>query len=288
MAGKKKYEQFMSSYRVQHRTFEKKWFRNAIELIRKHNILHQNSKVVDYGCGALEFLELLQSNFKINHAYGGDIIVIEPIKELGDSLGINLFEFDGEDINSTRKEFETFFDFSSCLETLEHVFDVDSFMQIIYKNTKDKGYFILSVPNIIWLKYYLHALKGGIPYKEGHHVRFFNLARIKQYIIQNGFSIIDQNHVAGSRFRNFFYKRKKNDKSLLKNISMKQIVFLTQKDKNFFPIGVAESHHNKERFLEINGEQKKYMLNKIKNELLKTNCISKRTYNYLKRLLVKK
>ena len=206
----------MNKYRVENRIFNKPWFTNSLDLFKTHSIMKSGTIFADYGCGALEFLEIIRNKYKDVELWGGNI-EIKSMESIANDLNVTLFEFNGDDLYSTGKEFEGKFDVCSCLESLEHVVDADAYIQLMNRNLKPNGFLVLSVPDTAFLLCYLHYLKEGIPWKEGHHFRFFHMARIKQYIILNVFKIVAENHISPRKLRLFakIFQKLENDRHLL-------------------------------------------------------------------------
>jgi len=59
------------------------------------------------------------------------------------------------------KKYENSFDVVFCLVAIEHIFDVDSALQIVYRLLKKDGCLIISTPNIVQFTWWKHHVKGG-------------------------------------------------------------------------------------------------------------------------------
>jgi SAM-dependent methyltransferase len=280
------YERMMYEARIARADFTKSWYINSIQLLEKNNIIPK--VFCDFGCSAGEFIQLMKKNYPNLVAFGADVIE-EPLNHLK-ALGIRGFVIDGNSVKSLPSEYRDKFDLVSCLASVEHVTDADSYIQILNYALKPSGYCLLSIPNIVYGKYWWHAVRGGIPWKEGHHYRFWNLARLKQYTVLNGFRIVDCNHIWGDQIwrrisrvlKLIGFQKKRMDNSLTNNLGIIEFVFLLEKDIKFTPIGVAENLHSNLLIPEIN---KKHMKDRIYKELFERSCISKMTLDKLFRVI---
>ncbi len=278
----KNYERTMFQARISNRVFNKKWFKRSLALMGKYQVYPKT--FCDFGCSAGEFIEIVKKKFPTADVFGADVLE-EPIKHL-ESKGFDGFVFDGNIKASLPKKYEGKFDVVSCLASIEHVMDVDSYIQILYHSLQSSGLALLSSPNIVYGQYWWHAVKGGIPWKEGHHYRFWNLARIKQHIVLNGFKIVDENHIIGHR--NWLrlskllvligLQKNRGDNALARNIAIQELVFLLRKDDKFTPIGVAEYHH---AGVDVPSENREYMKSVISRELVDNKCIGHATFKLL-------
>ena len=279
---KKTYEEKLADCRIHNNLLaEREWFLRAIKLIAEIKQL-EGKRIADFGCSGCQFLTLL-SNQITGEFWGGDIATNAVTHAT--KLGFKGFYFNADDLTSLPEELIGYFDIVTCLESIEHVNDVDSYFQLLRKSLKPSGFAVITVPNIIFIKFWLHALKGGIPWKEGHHFRFFNRARIQQYIILNGFKVIRENHqipVKALPLKPLAYINKNNFNSLFNNLPIVDFGFLLQRDENFIPIGNSEHFHGD---IEVPIKYVDYMKKSIQKNLVGKNCIGRQTKEYLFRLI---
>ncbi len=82
-------------------------------------------------------------------------------------------------------------------DVLEHIIDPGRLLRCLLPKLSDGGYFIVSLPNVAFLKYRLLHLLGRWNYTETGimdrtHLRFFTLSSMKELFVENGLEIIDQ------------------------------------------------------------------------------------------------
>jgi SAM-dependent methyltransferase len=87
-------------------------------------------------------------------------------------------------------------------EILEHIYHSKKFLKEIRRVLKDNGYLIISVPNIVSLKYRIaflfgkipsHAARGDTFYEDNRywgHIRDYNFKELEQLLVSTGFKII--------------------------------------------------------------------------------------------------
>ena len=169
--------------------YNKPWFIAAVKAIRETRM--ENFALLDMGCGNGEFSEIARRKFNAeitcldyseNH--------LRRINQLGfQSIKCN---FDNsEDIDRVSHEFEKKFDLIVSLEVIEHVFDVDAFIAAAHALLKENGLLIISTPNMDYISHRIYSMfRGNIPVGEGHHIRFFNVRRLEQVLVLDGFEVL--------------------------------------------------------------------------------------------------
>jgi 2-polyprenyl-3-methyl-5-hydroxy-6-metoxy-1,4-benzoquinol methylase len=89
------------------------------------------------------------------------------------------------------------FDAVTILMVLEHVFDPFTVVEEIARVTKPKGYLVINVPNIAYIKHRLGLLVGQLPVTssvncwemrewDGGHIHYFTLERLTWLLKQFG------------------------------------------------------------------------------------------------------
>lgn len=191
---KEKYENYMS--RQRETNFEKIWFIQAYDLIKRSSNFTSGNIILDVGCGNGEFSEILRKNLNVK-PIGIDVssYYVQRMKDRGyEAYVINL-----EDGTLPLKD--NSIDGAVCLETIEHIYDTDNVLSEINRVLKWGGELVISTPNVMNIHYrLLYLFKGIPPWKEGHHVRFFTKRRIEQYLLMNGFDIVGSNHYCSNHY----------------------------------------------------------------------------------------
>lgn len=138
---------------------------------------------LDLGCGGLSNLITLENLFE--KGFGVDIAAYpswEPLaprfKTCEHNLDTGPLPFPDE-----------MFDAVTILMVLEHVFDPFTVVEEIARVTKSKGYLVINVPNIAYIKHRLGLLVGRLPVTssvncwdmrewDGGHIHYFTLDRL--------------------------------------------------------------------------------------------------------------
>lgn len=182
---KKDYEETIAKGRIYN--YEKPWFNRALNWMRR---MPARQRILDIGCGNSELEE------RIRDLFGYAVVCIDIAQSnvrRAIEKGFDAYQIDLDQSPLPFKDGEL--DTVISLEVIEHIFDTDHVLSEAYRVLCSDGYFIVSTPNIASWPYRIYALKGNIPYKEGHHVRFFNPRRLKLYLFLNGFDIVETDHI---------------------------------------------------------------------------------------------
>ena len=76
-------------------------------------------------------------------------------------------------------------------EIIEHLYDTDFILKEIHRVLAEKGFLVLSVPNICSLRSRVKMIFGKLPVAcaKSEHIRDFNFDLIKKFVEKNGFDI---------------------------------------------------------------------------------------------------
>lgn len=166
-------------------SYSKIWFVKALELLKRQGISFKN--VIDIGAGKGEFLEVLKSRFNnLGGLYGVDYIEsnLEILRRKNiNSIRIDLDNFEVRDFEFLKGKF----DLVTCLETTEHIFNLDRLFMFFNYLLSEKGHLLITTPNMASFHARLFYLLRGYPFGENHHVRFLNKRKLRQYTFFNGF-----------------------------------------------------------------------------------------------------
>ena len=99
---------------------------------------------------------------------------------------------------------DNFFDFVITYETIEHIYDYQTFLKEIARVAKPKAKIILTCPNTSWN--WIHSLTAviGINHSEGPH-KFLNTKIIEKYLRENYLDILNYNTTICIPFNNKFF-----------------------------------------------------------------------------------
>lgn len=164
-------------------------FIRGLYIVKDLNL--NNFSMLDMGCGNGEFSELVQNNFKADiSCMDYSETHLSQVKELGFKTIKCNFD-DNEDIKQVNKTLKNSFDLIVSFDVIEHIFDVDSFLSTAHNLLKENGFLVISTPNISYVSNRLYSnFRGNLPVGDGHHVRFFNPRRLKQFVFLNGFDVV--------------------------------------------------------------------------------------------------
>ena len=239
------YEEAVNQFRIANPNPDKVWFARTLAFMAQ---MPKGQSVLDVGCGAAELAVLLRDPGQ-HTVTCTDIASNSVLNASAKGFEAHQVDLGREDLPFASKRF----DVVTLLEVIEHIFDTDHVLFEIHRVLRDDGYLIVSTPNISCWPYRLHALKGNIPWKEGHHVRFFNPRRLELYLFMDGFDIVDSAHVptnVGRRFspRWLIYRSSKLAARFCatrwrqphETLFVGDIVYLCRKNAKVPPVGVGE------------------------------------------------
>jgi 2-polyprenyl-3-methyl-5-hydroxy-6-metoxy-1,4-benzoquinol methylase len=184
-------------YPPEYSTFTKKfaqsnnalaWIKKKI-LLRRFNIisevLPQNPKILDIGCGDLSFLISLRKLFPQASLEGLDWNFTDEIKNEAISNSIRLHVGTIEELGLD----ETKFDLIIMNQLIEHLWDVDKSLNSCYKALNNNGFISIETPNPDgWdRKFFKKGSWGG--YYWPRHLNLFSSKKLTQIVEKSGFEV---------------------------------------------------------------------------------------------------
>lgn len=212
------------------RSIDKDWsedddyFNSRMEKVKQiiNSICNKKTEFLDIGC-TRGFLSTL---IVPNHYHGVDIS-----KELvSKSLIRNKIKI--KDINSGLPYGDKKFDFIFAGELIEHLIDTDFFLRECYRVIKNKGYLLLTTPNLASFWNRLKILLGRQPlyvdYRNDFgHLKSYTLLALISQLRENKFKIINvRGNLIAGRFMPLYIKEILGD--LFPDLS-EQMIILSRK-----------------------------------------------------------
>lgn len=158
---------------------------------------HNGSKWLDLGCHHGQFLELVGRylNYETTGIDDWDLKKELPFTDF------SYYKADLSDSNWTKLIEKESINVISALDVIEHMIDTVTFLQDCRTCLVEKGYLVLSTPNINSLRNRLLVPLGKYPaYLEYqniiHHVRLFNVTKLSELLDQNGYHISEVSGVS--------------------------------------------------------------------------------------------
>jgi SAM-dependent methyltransferase len=152
-----------------------------VDVIEMISDINADSAILDIGCNDGSFLKYLKSRGYCN------ISGVEPTKDsyfeaVKNSINVYNNFFDLDFASKCFKPGQ--FDLITTRQVLEHIFDLDSFLEGIKYSLKDNGLFVIEVPDSEWhIDLFDYAL-----WEE--HINYFTLNTVRQLLRKHSFSII--------------------------------------------------------------------------------------------------
>ncbi|WP_045212442.1 class I SAM-dependent methyltransferase [Desulfonatronovibrio magnus] len=180
-----------------------------VDVIEMISGINENSKILDIGCNDGSFLDFLKNRGYVN------VFGVEPTKDSYSKA-----------VDKKFTVYNNFFDFSfasKCLknkmfdlittrQVLEHIFDLDSFLEGVEYILKDDGLFVIEIPDSEWN---LDLLDYAL-WEE--HINYFTLSTINQLLKKHSFSIIHHEITLFSgRALILYCEKRKSSKTIFKN-----------------------------------------------------------------------
>lgn len=167
-------------------------FEKILKLLKAHlpGAPMQDWRMLDIGCSTGELLEFFAP--RVKSASGVDIAdrAVAATKQRGFSDAYV------SDVESGQLPFpDQSFDFITCLEVVEHLFDATNLLAEIKRVLRPGGFVFIAVPNDVlhWRKR-TQIIFGRIPFEEtpllgGNHLRFFCTTSLRGILEYTGFKI---------------------------------------------------------------------------------------------------
>lgn len=179
--------------------YNKEWFATALHLLNDY--LPEKGKVLDIGCGNGEMADILFRK-KQCEVTCLDYVQshLDRVKDKGyEAIRCNLDC--GENVEQIISQKQKQYDAVVCLEVIEHLFNPDNLLRLVYAVLKRGGVFVVSTPNMAYITYRLYSLfRGNLPSGQGHHVSFFDARRLWQQMFVCGFDVRELIHFGAGQF----------------------------------------------------------------------------------------
>lgn len=158
-------------------------------------LLPREGSLLDVGCSQGSLIFRVRDYF--NHLCGIDIAEaqIEKAKKRVKDLGYKNISFQIVDIDQGLPFEDNSFDVVTCISVLQFVFDPYFIMKELHRVLKNKGFLIIDVPNIAYLKQRIKLLFGILPRTsyasgwDGQTLHYFTLASFRRLLKETGFQI---------------------------------------------------------------------------------------------------
>lgn len=157
-----------------------------------YRMLGNGNRYLDVGAGSGVLCIFMKNKYK--EVYGCDISD-EVVKNLRDK-NINAFKID---LNNEDFPFEDeYFDAITMLGVIEHIINPPLLFNKIYRILKKGGFFVISTPNIAYIKHRIRAVIGKSPstsndttiYKGGH-LHYFTFNEMRELLENASFKVVD-------------------------------------------------------------------------------------------------
>jgi 2-polyprenyl-3-methyl-5-hydroxy-6-metoxy-1,4-benzoquinol methylase len=162
-------------------SFDIKRLNNSYSNIYKY--LLDCESLLDIGCNNGTFLEIIKENHKNIKLYGSDVEISESKLQELTSEGINVLKT----INIT--DFGILFDFISINHVLEHIDDINGFIDQLNNTISSKGKIYIEVPDASrYLDYYFQPYS----YFDLEHINHFNIENLEFFLNAKGFRVVEK------------------------------------------------------------------------------------------------
>lgn len=159
-------------------TFLKKTYGEFLDKIRK-KIIGNNPKLLDIGCGNGFFLEEAKRiGFDTYGVEPGKASVAKARKDIRKNIRVSFFKKSLYKSNT--------FDVITCFHTLDHIIDINTFLNDVSHVVKKSGYIIFVVHNTDGLSVKLFGEKS--PIFDIEHIYLFNKQTLSRLFTRYGFA----------------------------------------------------------------------------------------------------
>ncbi|MBU1135304.1 MAG: class I SAM-dependent methyltransferase [Nanoarchaeota archaeon] len=190
------YSKIFSDESDRYNTFNSVKIKKALSFFENH----ENSKILDIGCGDGTFSKIIGDSTKAK-IFGLDISqsCVDSANEKG--IIAKKMDIDGAKLPFMDETFGAVF----CGDTIEHIFDTDKLIKEVHRILKPNGYIVISVPNVTawynrglallgFLPAWIEPTSGeyrGTPFSNMGcgHVRAFNKRVLVHFLEDRGFDI---------------------------------------------------------------------------------------------------
>jgi len=176
------YSDISKSHRLKH---YKKYIRELNHLFSSNDLGHL--KVLDFGCGYGNFLQILKREVKNMEVHG-----IEVNKEVCEKASSNL---GGAPVYCVDLKSDTegvvprnYFDAITLLDVIEHLDDPRAYLKVLAQCAKAKSYLLLSTPNIESLNAKLYGSRW-ILHSPPYHIHYFGPKSMRILLSQTGWKM---------------------------------------------------------------------------------------------------
>lgn len=156
------------------------------------SMVEPNKKVLDVGCATGRIAEKLKKEKK---CFVVGIEINEAMAKIAEKRCNKVIVANAELLKSIDFP-KKYFDIILFADVLEHCRNPGEILQNLRKYLSDKGYILISIPNVANWEIRLKLLLGKFDYKRGTilddgHLKFFTLDSIKRLIEQSGFKVLE-------------------------------------------------------------------------------------------------
>ncbi|MDP3066371.1 MAG: class I SAM-dependent methyltransferase [Methanobacteriaceae archaeon] len=171
------------------------------------NLIQNNKKVLDVGCGYGKLAQMLNLNYC-------DVFCIEFDEKRAKKARKYYKHLIVGDVESIELSsvYKNYFDYIIFADVLEHLRDPENVLIRFKKYLKDDGSIVASIPNITNWRIRISLLFGNFNYQDEGilnrgHLRFFSKDSATKLFIEAGLKIVEFDITFGdySRFPNFFH-----------------------------------------------------------------------------------
>ena len=142
--------------------------------------------LLDIGCGNGEMGPYFSNRFKEVHG----VDISDNVLKAAAKKGVIAKKVD---LNHEPLPYEDFlFDMITCLDVIEHVFDPNYLLSEVRRVLKNGGVFVLSYPNIGFIKFRLSIMTGSFPMTagdpepyDGGHIHYWTVRDMRKMLSRN-------------------------------------------------------------------------------------------------------